>query len=105
MMNVFAGNKSGMQSMFESILPPDVLEAIKIAKEQLPQVIALVQASVARIEGKLDMVNDKTTLLLRKVESIRLEADTNAVPDVLPSQEIELLNAASLNALNGENHG
>lgn len=42
--------------MLESMLPPDVMEAIRVGKEQLPAVIEFVKASMMRIEGKIDAI-------------------------------------------------
>lgn len=73
----FAAKQSGMASMFESIIPADVLEAIKVAKEQLPAVIDNVQLAVKRIEDKLNHIDSNVTMLMIKV----YERDPNYVPD------------------------
>lgn len=81
MANPFAAKQSGMASMFESILPADVLEAIKVAKTQLPNVIDAVQAAVKRIEDKLQTIETTTALILAKVNA----NDPNYVP---PNNEL-----------------
>jgi len=80
MSSPFAGKQSGIASMLTNMLPPDVVEAIKVAKEQLPAVIDNVQRSVQRIENKLDMI-------MLRVDQIRVGVSANNpayVPDELP---------------------
>lgn len=90
-MNPFAGSKSGMANMLESFLPPDVLEAIKLAKEQLPNVIAQVQQAVTRIETRLETIDTRTAIIMQKLNLLVTVLDPNAVPDELPSQLLEAL--------------
>lgn len=90
MANPFAAPKSGMASMFESFLPHDVLEAIKLAKEQLPAVIDEVQKAVARIEAKIDTVQASVALVDAKLTHLAVALDNTRVPDVLPSELVEL---------------
>ena len=70
-----------MASFVDSMLPPDIREAIRVAKEQLPAVVSVVQAAIVRIESKQD-------LILSKLEALRLDLDPTAVPEVLPSQQL-----------------
>jgi len=77
MTNPFAGKESGMAALMSSMIPADVLEAIQIAKTQLPQVIDSVQSAVSRIESKLDV-------LLVAVAAIKLHLDPTSIPDNLP---------------------
>lgn len=77
MANPFAASKSGMSSMIESMLPPDVMDAIRIAKEQLPNVIASVQQSVERIESKINEI--QANVLVLKSMVLRLSEPANRI--------------------------
>lgn len=63
-----------MASFVDSMLPADVREAIRVAKEQLPGVVATVQAAVVRIEQKQD-------LILAKLAALRLDLDPTRAPE------------------------
>lgn len=86
MSNVFAAKESGMSSMMKSLLPQDVLDAITMAKQQLPAVIDAVQAAVKRIESKLDHIDSNLTIVMIKLH----EQDPNYVPanELLPANTV-----------------
>src|SRR5271165_5060058 len=86
-MSMFAAKKSGMASMVEGLIPPQVMEALTMAKDKLPLVIQQVTDTVQRIEAQQMRVEEKLDLILAKLETQRLDSDPSATPQSTPFQE------------------
>jgi len=87
-MSMFAAKKSGMASMVEGLIPPQVMEALTMAKEKLPLVIHQITQTVERVEATQNRIESKLDLILGKLESMRLNNDPSATPESTPLQDL-----------------
>ena len=82
MANPFAAKQSGMASMFESMIPGPVMEAIKQAQEQIPALVTTVKETMSRMEARQAGIDDQLEIILLKLESLRSSVDPSYVPDL-----------------------
>lgn len=65
-------------------IPPDVLQAVKLAKEQLPQVMGTVYNRLEEYSNRLQVIEEQQLLILNKLERIIVQSDPAYTPDSFP---------------------
>lgn len=66
------------------LIPPDVMQAITLAKDQLPQLMGMVHNRLEEYSNRLQAIENQQLLILSKLERVIAQSDPAYTPDSFP---------------------
>lgn len=66
------------------LIPPDVMQAITLAKDQLPQLMGMVHNRLEEYSNRLQAIEQSQLLILSKLERVMAQSDPAYTPDSFP---------------------